>query len=308
MVIRWIFYVLALIGCIIFFAAYQLWIACLLLILVGSAPMVSLLLSLAFMLWVRPRVENPGAITVGSPEMLNIAVSSPLPLPPFRCRFRVSHSLTGKKLLLRPGDALPTEHCGRILCHSTGFYVYDFLNLFRIRLRRIPDKYILVRPRPIPMDTPQDLERFLSLSWQPKYGGGFAENHELRLYRPGDGLNQVHWKLSAKTGKLIIREPMVPRHGKLLLTMDLQGTPAEMDRKLGKLLWMGNHLLEKGLRYQIHANTRSGVEILPVCCENDLTQALDTLLSRGPAAHGTVLKANTQGAWCYHIGGDADEA
>ncbi|MBR2633811.1 MAG: DUF58 domain-containing protein, partial [Lentisphaeria bacterium] len=49
---------------------------------------------------------------------------------------------------------------------------------------------------------------FSKASGRPKPGGGYGENYEIRQYRPGDNLNQIHWKLSAKVGDLMLREPM----------------------------------------------------------------------------------------------------
>lgn len=308
MIKRWILYLVFLAGCSLFYAAHQGWVSWVLLAMVISVPLFSLTVSLGPMLLVRPTMDCPTLVTVGDQEALTVRIQSPLPLPPCRCRFRVSHTMTGESSRMKAEDPLPTQHCGALLCHSSAFYVYDYMNMFRIPLRRIPDKRILIRPKAIAMKAPKELERFLSRSWQPKYGGGFSEQHELRLYRPGDGLNQVHWKLSAKTGKLIIREPMIPRHGLILLTMDLKGEPDLLDRKLGKLLWMGTYLLEMGLHYEIHVHTANGVRMLPVHSEGDLPTAIDTVLSCAPATEGTVLDSRVIASWQYHIGGDDDEA
>lgn len=307
MIKRWIFYLVVLIGCVVFFVFQQGWVSWLLLVSVVCLPLLSLALSLVPMLLVRPTVDCPGVVTVGDREHLNITIRSPLPLPPCSCRLRVSHSLTGQTSKMRSGERLPTSHCGQIICKDAGLYVYDFLGMFRIRLRSIPEKKILIYPKKAVMEPPKELERFLARAWQPKHGGGFSENHELRLYRPGDGLNQVHWKLSAKTGKLIIREPMVPRHGRILLTMDLNGIPAHLDRKLGQLLWMGEHLLTLGLEYEIHVLTGDGVRMLPIRCEDDLARAAAELLCCTPAESGSILDSRIIAAWQYHIGGDGHE-
>ncbi len=307
MVKRWILYILLLIGCILFYVFYQGRVAWVLLAVVAVIPLFSLVLSLIPMLLVRPSLDFPAAVTAGEEEALTIQIRSPLPLPPCRCRFQVRHTLTGENLRLRADDPLPTRHCGALLCRNTAFHVYDYMGMFRLRLRRIPDKQILIRPQIIPMTPPKELGRFLARSWKPKYGGGFAEQHEMRLYRPGDSLNQVHWKLTAKTGKLIVREPMVPQPGLVLLTMDLAGAPYQIDRKLGKLQWMGNHLLEQGLSYEIHALTGNGLRMLPIATESDLLSAIDALLLEAPAVSGTILDSTVAASWRCHIGGDADE-
>lgn len=307
MVIRWILYLVAILGCIIFFAAYQGWVAWILLLTVALLPVFSLVLSIFILLPIKKELRTPGVVHIGEEATLELLLSSFLPLPPTKCRYRVTHCITGEELILAPGDPLPTAHCGQLICSSKGLYLYDLLGLFRFR-QKLPTQTVLIRPKPIATEPPRDLERQLSHSWQPKYGGGFSEHHELRLYRPGDGLNQVHWKLSAKTGKLIIREAMVPKFGRILLTADLSGTPQQIDRKLGQLLWMGKHLLELGLFYELHALTGSGTLIHKVATETDLLSALDALLCCEPATTGTIRNQNNAASWQFHIGGDADEA
>jgi hypothetical protein len=97
------------------------------------------------------------------------------------------------------------------------------------------------------VDDLPSLARYAGRAWKPKPGGGFAENHEIRLYRPGDKMNQIHWKLSSKMNKLMVREAMEPVQDRVLVEMILRGTPEELDRKFGRLLWTGNYLLEQGL-------------------------------------------------------------
>ncbi len=305
MIKRWLLYLVALLGCLVFFAAHQGRVAWILLAMVAYLPIFSLLVSLPAMLLPKRAIQCPSAVTIGEEATLEVLLTSYLPLPPSQCRFEVQHSLTGEKIWIDLNEKLPTDHCGQLICSSTGLYFYDFLGLFRLRWK-LPVHTMLIRPKPVKTDPPQDLQRQMATSWQPKYGGGFAENHELRLYRPGDGLNQVHWKLSAKTSKLIIREAMVPRMGRLLLTIDLAGEPEQLDQKLGKLLDMGTQLLDMQLRYELHSLTGSGLRTHKIITEADLIAALDDLLCCRPATVGTA-RNHSAATWQCHIGGDADE-
>jgi uncharacterized protein (DUF58 family) len=151
------------------------------------------------------------------------------------------------------------------------------------------------------------LDQPIPKAWRPKPGGGYAENHELRLYRPGDNIQQIHWKLSSKTGKLILREPMEPIQGLFLLRLDLNGSPEVLDRKLGRLLWLGNQLLERELPFRIQALTGKGILNLPVSREAQLLRALDRLLLSCPAVEGSLLDRPELADWQYFIGGDANE-
>ena len=146
----------------------------------------------------------------------------------------------------------------------------------------------------------------MAQAWKPKPGGGLAENHELRLYRPGDSMNQIHWKLSAKTGKYIVREAMEPIRNRILVTMELKGTPEQLDRKFGRLLWLGSHLLELGLCFEVQVLTGKGMRSMQIGKREDLLAAMDLLLSSPPAIKEDHLSVEAA-AWQYRIGGGEDE-
>ena len=304
MIRRWLLYLTTLLGCVIFVAFYQGWLAWLTLTVVVLLPWLSLLLSLPFLLLTKPAPALPPAVTVGSAQRLTVQVDSKLVQLPWRARFVVRHNLAGEQATCKPEDFLPTKHCGQLICQCKGFYVYDLLGLFRLP-RPMPEQTVLIWPVPIPMTRPRELEQRMNRSWRPKYGGGFAEHYEMRLFRPGDSLNQVHWKLTAKTKKLIVREPMIPNVGRILLSVSLCGDSIALDRKLGRLLWMGRHLLQLGLQYELQAMTGAGKLYLHIRDEQDLNQAMGQLLSSGPASEDMIPAEVT--FWHCHIGGEPNE-
>lgn len=219
----------------------------------------------------------------------------------------VKAPLTGRQWKTREAEDLPTEHCGGYCCAITKAKVYDYLGLFSMPMKRSGPQTVTVRPQSVPLEVPS-LEQLTTKAWRPKPGGGFAENHELRLYRPGDSIQQIHWKLSAKTGKLILREPMEPVHSLFLLRLDLNGNPEQIDKKLGNLLWLGRYLLERNFHFRIQAQTGEGISTDSVANEQMLLQALDKLLVSKPATEGTVLDRHVRADWQYYIGGGSHEA
>jgi len=300
MVRRWLLYLAVATGCIVFYWAYQQWFAWLTLVGILCLPVVALILSLPAMLSVK--------VSVGSEDaQLRLKSACPLPTPPVRGKIRVRRITTGQAWSLKPGSDLPTDHCGALVCAPEKPRVYDYLGLFSLRIHQMEENCVIIRPKPVEVRYLPDLQRYLARSWRPKPGGGFAENHELRLYRPGDSLNQVHWKLSAKTGKYIIREAMVPENSRILLSMTLRGTPEELDRKFGRLLWLSRELLDKQLRHELCVLTGTGTVILPVTDETALEKAMDSLLSQPPAPKDAQW-SDFRAAWQYRIGGGEDEA
>lgn len=304
---RWIFYLAVLLGCTVFWAAHQTWMAWCLLRMVLWLPLFSLAVSLIPMLTTRLSFHCPPALPLGTDAQVGLSVKNIFPQPPYRWKLRVTHTLTGKIQPLKASDSLPAAHCGQLVLNCGRFLVYDYLGLFCLPLTRAQSRSVLIRPAVVPMESPKDLQRILAHAWQPKPGGGFAENHEMRLYRPGDGMNQVHWKLTAKTGKLMVREAMIPRCGRILLTLDIFGTAEELDRKLGRLLWLGNYLLEQSLSFEICAQSGSGLLCLSVTGQTDFEKAMDQLLCCSPL-QAAAQHSDTAASWHFHIGGDPDEA
>ena len=267
-------------------------------------PVVSLVMSLPALFTLKLRLRCPKHALRGENIQASVDGHSPLPIPCYGYRIEADRTLTGEVYRLKQGENLPTDHCGGLQCRVEKAWAYDYLGLFRFHLRGPDSATVLVRPTPVPVTELPRLHRTLAVSWKPKPGGGFAENHELRLYRPGDHINQIHWKLSAKTGKLVIREPMIPVGRQAAVSICLTGTGADLDRKFGRLLGVCNRLLQLNISHEIAAITGEGVVILPVCDEKSLTEAVDSLLMASPAKEEQSLPYS--GAWSYRIGGTAD--
>ena len=306
MAVRRLWYLVALLGCWVFYIAYGEWFSWLLLLLVLGLPWLSLMLSLPALWQFSLSPAGPDSIPLGETGTLYLLGSCKSPMPPFRGRIRLTGCMGGESALYAPETGLTPAHCGGITATVEKGRVYDYLGLFTFRVRKTESKTILIRPRVLESALPEALRG--AQSWRPKAGGGFAENHELRPYRPGDSLNQVHWKLSAKTGQLILREPMEPQPGLLLLTMTLRGTPDELDRKLGRLLGLGRLLLETGLAFELRVLTGKGLLSFPVKHPSALDKAMDTLLCTPAAQEGSIRDRTFAASWQCHIGGQPDEA
>lgn len=291
----------------VFLALYQRWLAWLVTGAVFLVPLFSLLVSLPAMLGARLTLKLPDRVELDHSLELSFACKSILPVPPWRCRVEVIHGLTGERYKLRPGDLLLNRHCGAVRCKLKRVKICDYLGIFSLPLRGQREYQVLVMPRPVPLPAGEVLRTEKISTWKPK-AGGFGENHELRAYRPGDSIRQIHWKLSAKTGSLILREPMIPDPGQMLIRLELRGNPEELDRKLGRTLWLGQQLLDQNLVFQLQGLTGEGTLSFPVSNASQLKQAINGLLIASPADDGSHLDEAGPTFWQYHIGGEPDEA
>lgn len=275
-----------------------------LLLTVLVLPVLSLAISLPAMLTAKALISCPDRVRIGVPARTALKVKAALCVPPVRCKIRLHNRLSGQRFVGKPGELVPTEHCGAIDITYKWLWVYDYLGLFRIRRSQKENYRVLVEPVSIPGEEPRPQDQLVT-AWKPKPGGGYAENHDLRLYRPGDDLRQIHWKMSQKTKKLIYREPMEPANKSIILVLTLSGTPQEKDTKMGRLQWLCSSLLQQDMQFEIRCMSGEGELHLYVHNRQDMEKAMDCLLKATPT-QGEWNPPNTGCLWQYRIGGEPD--
>lgn len=295
-------YVAALAGSVVFFAFYDQWFSTFFLILVLLLPLLSLVCSLPAVLGFRVRLWAPKAVKLGEPAGLTIQASAPMPLPRYRLGLWLSHSFAGDEKLPRKASvSLPTNHCGALTVTAEKPRRYDYLGLFSFPVKGLPTLETLVRPRPVMPKAVPSLRQLQSPNLVPRPAGAFSEVHELRAYRPGDSLRAIHWKVSAKTDELVVREPMEPAKTVLILTADLRGTARELDSVLGQLLWLSTYLLEHELTHEIQVLTGNGILRQGVSTPEERDDAMDALLRSPPAESGSMQDAAISALWRHHV-------
>lgn len=289
----------------LYWCMHKQWLSWMILLMLLIIPVLSLLVSLPAMLTVKARIQYPHQVRQGVPAKSSLVLKCRLPVPPVRCKLRVHNKLTGDRFTGYPGDHIPSKHCGQIDMTYKRLWVYDYLGLFRLPKKQTEPCLVYVLPRLLAGSEPHPMEQHVT-AWKPKPGGGFSENHDLRLYRPGDDLRQIHWKMAAKTGKLIYREPVEPVCKDILLILTLSGTAEELDRKLGRLLWVSGRLLEQELLHEIRCQTADGIVCLEVRDLDSQERAIQRLLE-SPATTGEWDPEHLQALWQCRIGGGPDE-
>lgn len=304
---RRILYLTALIAALVFYWAYREWLSWVILVLTVLLPWLSLALSLRAMFSMEIRILCPERAGLGQEPQISLMSFCSQPHPPVRSRIRLTNAMTGQVLTLHSADTLPTDHCGAWQLQAWKPKVYDYLGLFSRRIRHCQNSLTYVMPAALPVTPAPDLTKYLATAFRPKPGGGYAENHELRLYRPGDNLHQIHWKLTAKTGKLILREPMDPIKGKAVVSLELSGSQAVVDKKLGTALWVSRYLLEASVPHELHCLTGDGAKVFPISHAQGLDKAILSLLKQ-PLAPAEARLDFIAASWKYHIGGDGYES
>ena len=156
-----------------------------------------------------------------------------------KIRFSVD---TGKKRDRRIPVVM--NNCGNVAITVEKVRIYDYLNIFAWTIgKHFETQNILVLPPMKEMylgrdrwynETNEDSDRF-SLY---KKGDDPSEIFDIRDFMDGDKIQRIHWKLSSKTGNLMVKEGSLPLTKAVHIFMDLcvLGEKEERDHNVNLLV------------------------------------------------------------------------
>lgn len=197
-----------------------------------------------------------------------IECRSRLPLFGAEYSVEVRNLFTGETAVLRRTAAalrkqdesisLRCGHCGGLEIRITALREHDIFGLFARSYAVGAAAGALVRAEVSRVDVS------LSDSADFMYDGGAysaerpgydpSETFQIREYVPGDSLRRIHWKLSGKTGKMLVRELGLPIVDDILLLAELSSAaekPEEADGVLDVLFSLSAALEEQGVEHTI---------------------------------------------------------
>jgi len=276
-------FITALLAAGVFFLASGVWFSWVLLLLIAALPWLSLLFSLPAILRVRMHAQLPERTEMGANTVMHIWLTGlkALPLPEVQARINLRSRDRDKDArylsrLSRSDGILPlnTDHCGFLDPAFLKCWVYDALGLFRFRVKTPGLHPMAILPEPVRPDPLPDLERFLDLLMKPKPGGGFAEVHDHRPYRPGDPVKDIQWKLSLKSEELIVREPLEPLKRRIVLGLATPHGPEQRDLALGELRWVASWMYSMGVQYTMVWMDGSSLQSREIASESQVDEAV----------------------------------
>lgn len=159
---------------------------------------------------------------------------------------------------------------------------FDYLHFFTYRRQETCRRELLIYPHK------EEVEQFD----QTAYGEGFDEFEEtqakgnvssnvtdIREYIPGDRLQKIHWKLSAKIDKLMVKENEQTSSNQFTILVELYQPSPESDyleRALSNSYTMADSLLRAGepFFYMFYSLARQDFCRLFIRCAEDLDNAL----------------------------------
>ncbi|MBO4359606.1 MAG: DUF58 domain-containing protein [Eubacteriaceae bacterium] len=236
---------------------------------------------------------------------LNADNGAKLPAGKLMCTVIVQNSLTGEVrevFLEAPVNPLSrstasfmlqSEHCGFMVARVKKAYITDWPGLFLKRIESdargemsiLPDTFVPVINITVPPVTPFDDD-----SYSPdKKGYDLSEVFQLREYTEQDSLRQVHWKLSGKLDKLIVRDGSLPVAKSILVFWDRNArsvTPAEADAMAEVFCSVCQVLSDMGVRYTLGYSTPEGCVMEEVDDTEDLLGIIPSMFKDGCGSDG----------------------
>ena len=246
-------YLAALAAAAAFRVSYVGWFGVMLFWAVALLPPFFIILSLPSVLLAKCSFSAPDTTRRGSDTSAEFRLRprTLLPLGGLRLKVNITNMYTSESreariVIAGTGSSdnvfsLPSGSCGRVEITATSLWCRDLTGIITLPRRKPGIAFCTILPLERAPERIPDIEQALESdkNLTPKPGGGYAEEHELRDYRPGDPMRSMHWKLSSKMDKPIIREPLVNNDKLILVVLDPSG---DIQRSLDTLCWLCGRL------------------------------------------------------------------
>lgn len=203
----------------------------------------------------------------------------------------------GRKSNDTPLD-LSSSHCGKLTVNFREIYLSDVFGLTKYRLPDAEEGSSVIYPDCFPLElklsgngmSMMDSDRYS----QDKPGNDPGETFAVREYVPGDMIKQIHWKLSQKTDKLMVREfglPIVHQVVLLMETGTMGQAPQIIDDVTEMTASLGMALANSTESFSLAWNEphTDALIIRDVENEIDLSVALEEILSLQTTASGATV-------------------
>ena len=189
--------------------------------------------------------------TAKLPIQLKVSNDSMLPCPNLLIEISYANKIDGKNSTVRINTPVyPHEtqtltlsvsgiHCGTVDFSIKKCKVSDMLKLFSMKVRsknkELPDRNcsVTILPDYIPLEN--DIANYADMGLESdeysktQKGDDPSEIFDIRDYVEGDKLNRIHWKLSAKQDKTMVKDYSLPIANSILLMIDLSKVGGRTD-------------------------------------------------------------------------------
>ncbi len=203
------------------------------------------------------KIENPTIFPILRVRC-DVTVQNQLNLEERKLRF-VTWVLPKKtqRCTLRVGS----EYCGRLRVWVPQVVLYDCFGLLGIRCKCSAVTHMTVQPdtfEPVVVLVPNPSSTDDSDSYsQERPGADMTETFQIREYVQGDSPRQIHWKLTNKFDKIIVRDPGLPISKNVLVFWERTGesdNPGLIDAQAEVVISLCRSLVDSGIQFTVGWN------------------------------------------------------
>ncbi len=150
---------------------------------------------------------------------------------------------------------LESQYAGMVEAKIEEFFVYDLFHIVYLRGGDRSDGNVLVWPD-FTEESGEEIyscvEGFPKENETRKRGTDYNPDYEIREYIPGDELKSIHWKLTAKQNKMMVRERLATGREKINVVLPLGNDKSRNDGLMEALYGVCRILLDKDYPIQLY--------------------------------------------------------
>ena len=192
-------------------------------------------------------------------------------------------------------------HCGKIQIEVSDISVSDLFGLFSRNLQNDCKAEFAVLPQlfePSISLEHSDMAMPDSDNYSPyKPGSDPGETFAIREYVPGDAIRQIHWKLSEKTDKLMVREFGLPVVNEVALLLETAGSTAgsEIDAITEVFASVSSALVASDIHHHVFWRDEKTDELVDFdIADGDAFSSMLSQLLELPPKEGNIAQRFTQ--------------
>lgn len=242
-----------------------------------------------------------------------VEVKRRIPIPRIRVKLAVKNQFYNQeqqavlwgmaegKSKVRLTAALSSQHCGPIMVQLQEVKIFDIFCLFSRKIPVRGKEMLAVLPEYYMASVVlrEDMRDFLAESEEydkSKPGDDPSEVFQIREYRGGDRMQSIHWKLSARTDDLMVKEYSLPTGNPVVFFWDMQYVPEEdvgyLDEYIEAALAISQGLLEVGCEHYAawFDKNRQDMDRIAVKEAEDLYLLTERIFSSGPYTEEVLME------------------
>lgn len=157
--------------------------------------------------------------------------------------------------------AVQSEHIGKIKVSVKNIVLYDYFKLFSFKIKLNKNYEISFLPEILPTPINLRINSYINsesdVFSKQKAGDDPSEIFKIRDFVGGDKLNRIHWKLTTKTGHLMVKEFSLPINTSIMIGLELNADKEKdgyldyLDTVIETAVCLSSYLAENNIRHYV---------------------------------------------------------